>query len=59
MRRSGAVPSFGPSPFGGPVSDAYALRFFFAGGVGAVSGLSALLELLVKFRALLVTVAAC
>jgi hypothetical protein len=53
------VPSFGPSPFGGPVSDAYALRFFFAGGVGAVSGLSALLELLVKFRALLVTVAAC
>lgn len=34
IKRSGFVPSFGPRPFGGPVSEAYALRFFTAAVAG-------------------------
>jgi hypothetical protein len=35
---SGALPSFGPRPLGGPVRDAYALRFFLTGVLALVTG---------------------
>lgn len=41
--RSGAVPSFGPRPFGGPVRDAYALRFFLTEVVALMGGVPPLL----------------